>query len=118
AVVGAFAGAVVEIADRRLQRLGQLPQAGGRDAVGAALVLLNLLEPYADAIAQLLLGQAQQAATAAQATTQVQVDLGGHDDTPVFLGLCRIGTDRGACRKPRAVFAPKARDATRRPPAH
>src|SRR5690606_21309388 len=69
---------VVEIADRRFQRLGQLPQAGGRDAVGPALVLLDLLEADADLAGQLLLRQAQQAAAATQTASEVKVDVGGH----------------------------------------
>ena len=74
-----FFEAVVEIADRGRQGLGQLPQASRRDAVGAALVFLNLLEANPDLNGQLLLGQAQQATTTTQATTQVKIDIGGHD---------------------------------------
>ena len=60
--------AVIEIADGRFQRFGQLPQAGGRDAVGAAFVFLDLLKADADLGGQLLLRQAQKAAAAAQRT--------------------------------------------------
>ena len=54
----------VTIGGRNFQRLGQLPQPRGRDAVGAALVLLDLLEPHAHRAGQLLLGQAQQTTAA------------------------------------------------------
>jgi len=50
AAVQGLGQAVIEVADRRLQRLGQLPQAGGGDAVGTTLVLLDLLEADADVI--------------------------------------------------------------------
>ncbi len=98
--------AVVEIADRHFQRLGQLPQAGGRDAVGAALVFLDLLEADADRDGQLLLGQAQQAAAAAQALAQVKVDVVGHGPGfPMFDGLSQNGTARLDRRKGHAGFA-------------
>jgi Zn-dependent protease with chaperone function len=70
--------AVVEVADRHFQGLGQLPQPCGRDAVGAALVFLNLLEAYADRAGQLLLGQTQQTTAATQALAQMSVDVVAH----------------------------------------
>ena len=70
--------AVVEIADGRFQRLGQLPQAGGRDAVGTAFIFLDLLEADPDLGSQLLLSQAQKTPTTAQTAAQVKVDIGGH----------------------------------------
>ncbi|VXC06117.1 hypothetical protein BREVUG8_90142 [Brevundimonas sp. G8] len=59
-----------------------MPQAGGRDAVGAAFVFLDLLEADADLDGQLLLGQAQQTPAPTQAAAQVQVDVGGHGRDP------------------------------------
>src|SRR3984957_6358123 len=57
--------AVVEIAHRNLQRGGNPPEPGGGNAVGAALVLLDLLEAAPDHGGQLLLGQTQQTPAAA-----------------------------------------------------
>ena len=77
-----FRQAVVEIADRHVQHLGELPDACRGDAVGAALVLLDLLEADADALGDLLLGQAEETAAAAQALAEMEIDVVAHGLTP------------------------------------
>ena len=75
-VLALIAGqALVEVADWHLQNLGQLPEACSRHAVGGAFVLLDLLEAHAARLCELLLGQAQQAAAAAQAAAKMGVNL-------------------------------------------
>lgn len=49
-------------------------QAAGADAVGAALVFLDLLKGQPDGFAQLFLAHAQQGAAQAQTATDIDVD--------------------------------------------
>src|SRR5690606_23945031 len=102
---------VVEIGHRHLQRFGKLPQPCSGDAVGAALVFLDLLEADAAGASQLLLGQAEQAPAPAQPLAQVNVDLVAHGPrthTVTFLPSSQSGTLRalgGKSRATRARFA-------------
>ena len=54
-----FVQAFEEVGDRDFQDLGQMIEPGCPDAVGAALVFLDLLEGDAELFAQLLLAQIQ-----------------------------------------------------------
>src|SRR5512132_708463 len=56
------------------QRLRDLEQVAGADAVGAALVFLDLLKGYADRLAQLRLADAQPDAPAANTRADVLID--------------------------------------------
>lgn len=64
----------VEVADRDLERLGQLPQSSGRDTIRTTLILLNLLAADSTRNRELLLSQTQQTTTAANTLPQMQVN--------------------------------------------
>jgi hypothetical protein len=88
-----FVQAIEKSAHRRFQRLGQEPQAGGGDAIGATLIFLDLLEPYPYGVRDLLLGQAQRPTTLTQALTQVPIDFVRHIPKSYKKRLSQYGTD-------------------------
>jgi hypothetical protein len=63
-----------EVGDRHIEDPGQVEQAAGADAIGAALVFLHLLEGEADGFRQPLLAHAQQRAPLADALTDMDID--------------------------------------------
>src|SRR6185437_2419808 len=85
-----------EVADRHLQRAGDLPESRGRDAVGAALVLLDLLESHAARHGELLLGQAEQTSPPAHALAQMEIDVVTHDEATPLGILARVVSARFA----------------------
>jgi hypothetical protein len=70
--------AVEEVLHRHVQRPRQFVKARGRDAVGTAFVLLDLLESHANLAREVLLGHAQKAAAAAKALAYVQIGFISH----------------------------------------
>lgn len=73
---------VEERAYRCAERPGDMCQHAGRDAVGAALVFLDLLEGDADRDGERLLGHADERALRADAQGDLQVDRIGRSLTP------------------------------------
>ena len=72
---GQLLGHVVEEeGDGHVEHAGKVEQAGGADAVDAALILLDLLEGQAERFAKLLLGHAQQGAAQPDAGADMGVD--------------------------------------------
>ncbi len=72
---------VIEITHGHLESLGQLPEARSRDAVGAALVLLDLLKADPNGAGKHLLRNPNKVATPAKTLAEVNVDLVAHDGT-------------------------------------
>src|SRR5689334_18488365 len=66
--------AVKEVRDRDVQHLRELVQPARPDAVGAALVLLDLLERDADRLRELLLAHAEQGTAHAEPRADMDVD--------------------------------------------
>ena len=66
-----------EVADLDPQRLGDLVEPAGRDAVDAGLVLVRLLVGDADQLGHLLLGQAEHDPALADAQADIVVDVEG-----------------------------------------
>lgn len=75
--------AIIEVANRDLEGLRQLPEPRSRNAVGAALVLLDLLKADPDRTSQLLLGEAEKPAAAAQTLAEMNVDIVSHSRDPL-----------------------------------
>src|SRR5208283_4973466 len=71
------ADALVEIADRRAQRPGDLEQPAGRDTIDPALIFVRLLVGDADYLGELLLGEAQHDAAFTDPRPDMIVDRGG-----------------------------------------
>jgi hypothetical protein len=69
--------ALVEVADRRTQRSGNLEQPAGRNPIDPALVFVGLLVGYTDHLGELLLGQAQHDAPLANPSPHVIVNGSG-----------------------------------------
>lgn len=65
---------VEEVGDRHVEDLGELKQTRGADAVGAALVLLDLLERQVDRVAELGLRHAEQGTALAHPGADMHVD--------------------------------------------
>ena len=63
-----------EIADRRLQTTGDLVELAGADAIGAALVFLDLLEGKAQILGQPLLADAQKLPAHSNTRANMKVD--------------------------------------------
>src|SRR3546814_15638182 len=70
--------AVEEVGHVDMQALGDLEQAAGADAVGAGLVLLDLLVGNLQRVRQLLLGQAQLGATRTNPLSDILVNARGN----------------------------------------
>src|SRR5215471_618672 len=64
---------VEEVRHRHIENLGELVEPARTDAVGAALVLLNLLEGEPDGCSQLLLAHAEQRATLTHARADMNI---------------------------------------------
>ncbi len=67
-------GLVKEMLDRRIEGLGDHLKSAGRNLVGSSLILLHLLERYADHSAKFLLAHAPERSKAADTIANEYVD--------------------------------------------
>src|SRR5206468_166253 len=84
------------VRDRNIQYLGELEQAARTDAVGAALVFLNLLKRQTDAVTHRALAHAKQRAALAHASADMNIDRmrPGHECVSLLVGAGLVGTRR------------------------
>jgi len=93
-----------EVVNRHVECDGQFVQTRRGHAVRAALVLLDLLKADADGLSQLLLGEAEEAATAAEPLADMEIDGVSHGCAPLFAavppwaGLFSKGVVHRSCR--------------------
>lgn len=73
-----FLKAIIEVVNRNLERIGQSPDHRRRDPIGAALVLLDLLEGYATKLSQLTLGKVQFPPPVEKSLGEVKIDVVAH----------------------------------------
>ena len=100
--------------DSHSARSPRAEQPARRDAVGAALVFLDLLKANADLASQVLLGQAQQPATAAQPLADIDIHIRGHllilpHAGPYHSETVEMVEQQGACQSLARVLEPELR---------
>jgi len=97
-----LADPLVEMADRRAQRAGNLEQPPGRNAIYPALVFVRLLIGDADHLGELLLREPQHDTALANARSDMVIDCGGR---PPSLRLSHIFTRASLRQAPIVVYA-------------
>ena len=99
----AFVQPVIELAHRHFEGCGQFPDPRCGDPVGAAFVLLDLLEADSDGCGELLLGQSHQPATATKPLAEMKVNIVRHAAAPLEFHTSQHGTSTLARGKRRAA---------------
>src|SRR5690348_3948234 len=97
--------------DRNVEHARQIVKPAGADAIGAALVFLNLLERQADRIAELFLTHPEKRAAQAHARAHMHVDRVGlirFLPSPWFIHVTNIRREAGSLTSP---TTPPAREA-------